>query len=247
MMSGEYWAGWFDAWGTRHANTNGQQQSDEIASMLDQGHSFNLYMFHGGTTFGFMAGANDDRNGYKPDVSSYDYDSALDEAGRPAAKFALFRDAIHKRNPTITLPELPAPLPSIDIPEITLTQSASLWTDLGIPVLSASPKSMEELGQSYGYIVYRTKVTAAVSGELSMPDMRYYARVFVNGAPVATLDRRLKQTSAAINVPAGATYSSSRPRAQTTARAFAMRASASATTSRSPVARSLAGRSIRYR
>ncbi|MEI6244910.1 MAG: beta-galactosidase, partial [Acidobacteriota bacterium] len=44
LMSGEYWAGWFDAWGTKHANTNGKQQADEIAWMLEQGHSFNLYM-----------------------------------------------------------------------------------------------------------------------------------------------------------------------------------------------------------
>lgn len=205
MMSGEYWAGWFDAWGTRHANTNGQQQADEIAWMLAQGHSFNLYMFHGGSTFGFMAGANADRNGYKPDVSSYDYDSALDEAGRPKPKFALFRDAIAKHNPSLTLPALPTPLPAIDIPAIALTESASLWDTLGTPVKSQRPKSMEDVGQSYGYILYRTRVTTAASGELVLTEMRDFAKIYVNRSLVATLDRRLKQSAAMIDVPAGAT------------------------------------------
>lgn len=205
LMSGEYWAGWFDAWGTRHANTNGKQQADEIAWMLEQGHSFNLYMFHGGTSFGFMSGANADRNGYKPDVSSYDYDSALDEAGRPASKFALFRDAILKHDPSLKLPDLPAPLPSIVVPAFTLNEHAPLWNQLGTPIASEQVKTMEEVGQSYGYINYRKKLTEAAKGDLVLTELHDYALVFVNGAKVATLDRRLDQKSAPIDAPAGAT------------------------------------------
>jgi beta-galactosidase len=203
LMSGEYWAGWFDAWGTKHANTNGKQQADEIAWMLEQGHSFNLYMFHGGTSFGFMSGANADRNGYKPDVSSYDYDSALDEAGRPAPKFALFRDAILKHDPS-RKPPPPAPLPALEIPAFTLTDTASLWNNLGTPVKSERVKTMEDIGQSYGYILYRTKVAEAASGTLVLTDLHDYGVIFVNGARVTTLDRRLKENTATIDVPAGA-------------------------------------------
>jgi beta-galactosidase len=205
IMSGEYWAGWFDAWGTRHANTNGKQQADEIAWMLAQGHSFNLYMFHGGTSFGPMSGANADRNGYKPDVSSYDYDSALDEAGRPAAKFALFRDAIQAHDPSRPLPPLPAPLPSMAVPAVTLDQHTSLFDVLPAPIRSERPKSMEELGQSYGYILYRTTLNAAVSGELKITELHDYALVFVNGQREAVLDRRQKQDTTTIAAPAGST------------------------------------------
>ncbi len=204
LMSGEYWAGWFDAWGTKHANTNGKQQADELAWMLEQGHSFNLYMFHGGTSFGFMSGANADRNGYKPDVSSYDYDSALDEAGRPAPKFALFRDAILKHDPSRKLPPMPAPLPSLEIPAFTLPETASLWDALPTPVKSEKVRTMEEVGQSYGYILYRTRVAEAASGPLVLTDLRDYGVIFVNGARVATLDRRLKENTATIDVPADA-------------------------------------------
>lgn len=205
MMSGEYWAGWFDAWGTRHAATNGQQQADEIAWMLAQGHSFNLYMFHGGTSFGPMSGANADRNGYKPDVSSYDYDSALDEAGRPVAKFALFRERIQAHDPSHPLPPLPAPLPSMTVPAFTLNDETPLFDVLPAPVQSERPKSMEDLGQSYGYILYRTTLPAAAAGDLKITELHDYALVFVNGQRVAVLDRRMKQDTTAIDAPAGAT------------------------------------------
>ena len=62
-MTGEYWAGWYDAWGGEHARTDAELQAKELDWMLGQGYSVNLYMFHGGTSFGFMNGANysDDR------------------------------------------------------------------------------------------------------------------------------------------------------------------------------------------
>src|SRR6202008_1043376 len=94
LMSGEYWAGWFDQWGVAHHTTSTPRQVRELTSMLTRGYSVNLYMFHGGTTPGFMNGANIDRNRYLPQTSSYDYDAALDESGRPTTKYLAFRDAI---------------------------------------------------------------------------------------------------------------------------------------------------------
>jgi beta-galactosidase len=88
-MNGEYWAGWFDHWGDAHHTTNAQQQADELAWMLEQGFSVSIYMFHGGTSFGWMNGANWDHNRYEPDVTSYDYDSPLDESGRTTLKYKL--------------------------------------------------------------------------------------------------------------------------------------------------------------
>lgn len=50
--------------------------------MLDQNVNINFYMFFGGTNFGFTAGANDGGIGkYEPDLTSYDYDAPMDEAG----------------------------------------------------------------------------------------------------------------------------------------------------------------------
>lgn len=41
-----------------------------VSEILDRGVSINLYMFHGGTSFGFMNGAMD-FGFYKPQVTSY--------------------------------------------------------------------------------------------------------------------------------------------------------------------------------
>jgi beta-galactosidase len=96
FMNGEYWAGWFDHWGEKHHTTDARQQADELAWILAQNYSISIYMFHGGTSFGWMNGANSNGKDYQPDVTSYDYDAPLDESGRPTPKYFLFRDVIAK-------------------------------------------------------------------------------------------------------------------------------------------------------
>ncbi len=90
--------------------------------MLDQGGSFNLYMFHGGTSFGFMSGANFYDDAYQPQTTSYDYDAALDEAGHVTPKYRAFRQAIAQRllRPGDTLPTPPAAPPTIAVPRFSL-------------------------------------------------------------------------------------------------------------------------------
>src|SRR5580658_2228624 len=108
----EWWDGWFDHWGDRHHTTDAKSQADELQWILEQGYSISIYMFHGGTSFGWMNGANVDNSHYGPTVTSYDYDSALNESGRPSPKFLLFRDAI--ANATgVQPPPLPDAPPTI--------------------------------------------------------------------------------------------------------------------------------------
>ena len=205
MMSGEYWDGWFDHWGEKHHATNANQQAQELDWILSQGYSINLYMFHGGTSFGFMNGANWDRKNYEPDVTSYDYDSPVSESGALTKKYFAFRDVIAKYRPGISFPDPPAPLPIIDVPEFELTESAPLWSNLPTPISVEKPRSMETFGQSYGYILYRTKIKTPIAGELEIHELRSYARVFVNGKQVGVLDRRKKQDHLRIEAGADST------------------------------------------
>jgi beta-galactosidase len=193
MMSGEYWDGWFDHWGEKHQTTDAAQQAQELDWILGQRYSINLYMFHGGTSFGFMNGANWDHKNYEPDVTSYDYDSPVSESGLLTKKYFAFRDVIAKHRPGVRIPDPPDPLPVIEVPEFLLTESASLWANLPAPIAAGHPRSMEYFGQSYGYILYRTKIKQASKGELEIQELRSYARIFVDGKPVGTLDRRKKQ------------------------------------------------------
>ena len=206
-MCGEYWIGWFDHWGEKHHVVDPASAVKGVEWMLERNISFNLYMFHGGTTFGFMNGANSSRdNPIQPDISSYDYDSPLDEAGRPTAKFFALRDAIKQFLPrNESLPELPAPTPIISIPAIRLSESTSLFSLLGRSVYSEKPVTMEELGQSYGFVLYRKKLDAAVSGKLELNEVRDYALIFDDTTLVGTLDRRQKQSSLEVAFAAGST------------------------------------------
>ena len=205
-MTGEYWDGWFDAWGNKgKVATNARKQADEIAWMLQKGYSFNLYMFTGGTSFGFMNGANFDRGPlgrYAPQTTSYDYDAALDEAGRPTAKFNLLRDAIAKYTGQ-TPPPMPAPMPLAATPPVTLAESASLWDNLPAPIASEKPEPMEAYGQNYGYILYRTQIAGPGSRKLVIDEPRDYAAVYLNRQPAGTLDHRLGQKSLDLTLPSG--------------------------------------------
>jgi beta-galactosidase len=141
-----------------------------------------------------MNGANssDEKKEYEPDVTSYDYDSALDESGRPTPKFFLFRDVIAKAT-GVTPPPVPEVGAAIAIPPVKLTESASLWDNLPKPIESATPLTMEEVGQNYGYILYRTHVTGG-TGTITAHD---YARTYIDGKddPASVADRRLHGTA----------------------------------------------------
>ncbi|HET7552312.1 MAG TPA: beta-galactosidase family protein [Gemmatimonadaceae bacterium] len=209
-MSGEYWAGWFDQWGRPHHDTDAEQQTRELDWMLSHGYSVNMYMFHGGTSFGFMNGANGSprAHDYWPQTTSYDYDAALDESGRPTPKYYAFRDVIARLRPGNALPPVPDSPPPIELPPFALDDVAPLAAVLGEGVEMERPKSMEALGQSYGYILYRTHLPAGsdARAELAIDEVRDYARVYVNDSLAGTLDRRLGQDRLTLSVPAaGAT------------------------------------------
>ena len=193
-MCGEYWAGWFDHWGEKHHVTDAAEQGRELEWMLKNGYSVNLYMFHGGTSFGWMNGANSNGSNYEPDVTSYDYDAPVGESGELTPKFFLLRDVITKATGR-TPPAPPAAIPTRTLQPIALTHTASLWKHLPEPKISDKILSMEDVGQSYGYILYRTKIGQAQSGELHLDELHGYAQVYLDGVLAGTLDRSLNQSS----------------------------------------------------
>src|SRR5690606_8412196 len=90
-----------------------------------------------------------------------DYDAPLDERGAPTAKFFALREVLKKHG--ATLGELPEQAPTTSYGEVPLKESCTL-TDLlphlPAPIQSQYPLSMEEVGQSYGYILYRTRLAS---------------------------------------------------------------------------------------
>jgi beta-galactosidase len=198
-MCSEFYPGWFDHWGETHHHGNNQKLLEGVGWMLSHGVSFNLYMFHGGTSFGYMNGANFNK-AYEPDVTSYDYDAPLDEAGRPRKKYFDLQKQIKKLSAAAKTPPLPPALPMIQIPRFDLTDCARLDSLLGDPIYADAPKTMELVGQSSGFILYRWYPDRPTKGRLSITSMNDYALIFQGDSKLAELDRRFKQNAADVDL-----------------------------------------------
>ncbi|XP_061817804.2 beta-galactosidase-1-like protein 2 isoform X3 [Nerophis lumbriciformis] len=158
-----------------------------VREILRRGMSVNLYMFHGGSSFGFMSGGLAEPS-YKAFVPSYDYDAPLSEAGEYTQKYYLLRDLHSQFNKGTNSPEMPV-LQHKEAYEPAITyQHLSLWDALSFtegPFKSVKPVNMENLpvnnrnGQSYGYTLYETTITSG--GILKSGDnVKDRALVFVN-------------------------------------------------------------------
>ncbi|AIE85305.1 beta-galactosidase [Fimbriimonas ginsengisoli] len=200
-MVGEYWCGWFDHWGERHHRTAAAPHAKDIEWFIKNDVSFNLYMFHGGTSFGFMAGANGDKNSYQPDVTSYDYDSPLDESGRVTEKYRVFRDTI-ARGSGETLPPVPASPAPIALPTFKLRYDFNLDNRPASRVVeSTAPKTFEELGQSGGMVIYSAQTKLSGPQVLEVQGLHDFAVVSVNGKVAGTLDRRTSSPRLSLVLP----------------------------------------------
>lgn len=207
LMCTEFWDGWFDHWGEPHHTRSAESTAATLDEILAAGASFSFYMVHGGTNFGFMNGANCRRGeNYQPTVTSYDYDAPLNEAGDITAKYRACRDVIGKYAPLTTEP-LPAPAPKLAPAMVELTESAALFPALAAlssPVTSPTPQPMEYLGQSYGFILYRTQIPGErAETPLFIQDLHDRAQIFVNGQAAGVLEREFPEKSLTVTIPAG--------------------------------------------
>lgn len=210
LMTTEFWIGWFDRWGARHVVRDPDDAARELDEALATGASVNLYMFHGGTNFGFTNGAND-KHTYRPTVTSYDYDAPLDEAGDPTPKYTAFRDIIAKYAPVPSGP-VPAPGTKLAVPAVALTESAELLPSAATPapaIDSRRPLTMEELEQDFGFVLYETTLTLRGPALLEIEQVRDRAQVFVDGQPVGVLERENHEHALSFTAPVPAACSRS--------------------------------------
>lgn len=181
-MCMEMWNGWFDAWGdSKHHTTSAEDYAAVVDDMLKIG-SVNMYMFIGGTNFGFTSGANHYEK-FAPDVTSYDYNALLTEAGDVTPKYYAVRNVIKKYVDT-PLPSVPANRPKKAYGKFLLTQKAGLFANLNNiskPIKSEIPKHMEKYGIGYGYIAYETVLNREyIDTVLSLESLGDRAHVYIN-------------------------------------------------------------------
>ncbi len=181
-MCMEMWNGWFDAWGDdKHHTTGAEDYAKVVDDMLTKG-SVNMYMFIGGTNFGFTSGANHYER-FAPDVTSYDYDALLSECGDVTDKYYKVREVIQKHTPH-KLPDVPENRRKKAYGKVALTEKSGIFRNLTIlskAHYSDVPKPMESYGIGYGFIAYRTTLNRDYDNvTLSFESLGDRAQIYIN-------------------------------------------------------------------
>ena len=207
LMCGEFWSGWFDHWFENHHVRPSDEVVKCISDFNELGASFNMYMFHGGTNFGFYNGANYE-DFYAPTITSYDYNAPLSEAGDRTELYYKIREMFEKTYGSV--PELTATeTPKASYGRLELSEKAFLFDNLenlSSPIKTRAPQFMENLGQDFGYILYRTTVIGPQNDwRLEADACHDRAQVFINGEQNGVFERWNKESyaKADIRIPIG--------------------------------------------
>ncbi len=202
-MIAEFYPGWLTHWGEGFPRTRTEDIVKLTKDFLSNGISFNYYMIHGGTNFGFTSGANYNKErDILPDLTSYDYDAPISEAGWRTPKYDSLRLMMAKYTKE-KLPDVPAPIKVIKIENIRFNKlyNAFSYAQNQEKVKAEKPLTFEELNQGYGYVLYQHHFDEAVKGKLDVNGLRDFATVYVNGKKVGELNRFYNSYTLPIDIP----------------------------------------------
>ncbi len=206
-MCAEFWSGWFDHWGEPHHTRTAEDIMKDFEPFLKNEWHFNFYMFHGGTNFGFMNGANFNDGKILPTVTSYDYCAPLTEAGDRTETYYKIREAFVKYG--VAVPEITAKeskkaaygTVELNTRKYLLDETEKIST----PVASACPLFMEEIGQNYGYILYSTVIPNNMeNARLYLDGLADRATVYIDGEKTAVFERGETDPEVTVNTFGGA-------------------------------------------
>src|SRR5690606_16112587 len=185
-MVAEFWIGWFDYWTGEHTVRSGDDVAAVFKEIMEKNISVNFYMFHGGTNFGFMNGANH-YDIYYPTITSYDYDSLLTEGGAITEKYKAVKKVLSEYR------EVPADFEETVTAkaygEVALSEAVSLFDvlqDIGEKVEHIVPLAMEDIDQAYGYTLYRTTVNRQGELKVNSGNIRDRGFIYINGRYITT-------------------------------------------------------------
>ncbi|KAJ9224600.1 CAZyme family GH35 [Paecilomyces variotii] len=209
LLDGEYYTLAPDQWGS-NATHNDPEEGDQnniegfvkdLDFILGGNNSISLYMFHGGTNFGFGNGAVWRSENYLAAfTTSYDYGAPLDESGRTTPLYYTLREVIQKYSPNGSIPDVVADVPRSSIADFALHPVGDLFDSLPEPTHVTKPITMEFLNQAYGFILYETISTRSYSGLLKPGDRpRDRVLVYINGQKQGVIDS-IYETPPKINI-----------------------------------------------
>ncbi|AVK61484.1 beta-galactosidase [Lactobacillus sp. CBA3605] len=183
LMCMEFWDGWFNRWQEKIIKRDVSSFKTDLQELVDAGASFNLYMFRGGTNFGFYNGSSSRQVIDYPQVTSYDYDAILHENGQPNVKFTELQAVL--KVPSV-VPNMPTTKTYPAVKAMVQVRLIDVLDELGQVADSVIPLPMEQ-GSGYGYQFYQTTVAGQNQPEkLKLVDAADRADIYVNQKLVAT-------------------------------------------------------------
>ena len=194
VFSSETYPGWLTHWTEKWRRPDITNLLKQVRFLMDNRLSVNFYVLHGGTNFGYSAGANYSNNGYAADVTSYDYDAPINEQGAATYKYYALQNTFKKYG-IDNSEQQPEPIPVMEIPEIKMTKFSSVWENLSTPIKSVQPKPFEYYNHYYGFALYKTKLIGRKKGKLVITDLHDYATVFLDGKYIGSVNRTIGASS----------------------------------------------------
>ena len=187
----ELWNGRAMHWGEAFQRRDVEEVKESVRSALEYGELVNMYMFHGGTTFGFMNGALDFGDRFIVQMTSYDVDAPLDEYGRRTKKYYAEQEVITQALGTeITNTAVDTEL--FPYEQAHFCGACSLEESGVVPaaIQSPQPRPMELYDQGYGYIIYETSFFVDKMGAtLRFPEVHDIGHIYIDGQYTKTLER----------------------------------------------------------
>lgn len=188
IMCMEYWDGWFNRWGEVIVKRDADDLARDVKEMLQIG-SLNLYMFHGGTNFGFYNGCSARGSLDLPQITSYDYDALLTEWGEPTEKYYAVQKVIKEVCPDVWQ-ATPRSKKTASFGIHPVTASVSLFNTLSVmssAIHSNYPMTMEEASSGYGYLLYSIDLKNYFhENKLKIVEASDRIQIFIDGKHAAT-------------------------------------------------------------
>ncbi|MHC5249127.1 glycoside hydrolase family 35 protein [Enterococcus sp. LJL90] len=183
LMCMEFWDGWFNRWGEAIIRRDAEDLAAEVKDMLEIG-SINLYMFHGGTNFGFYNGCSARVEKDLPQVTSYDYDALLTEWGAPTEKYFAVQRAIKEVCPDVWQGQ-PRHKTLVNLGSYSVKESVSLFQTvdkIAEKIETAYPLTFESAGSGYGYLLYSADLKNYLKeNRLQLVETSDRSQIFING------------------------------------------------------------------
>jgi beta-galactosidase len=130
------------------------------------------------------------------DITSYDYDAPMDEAGNPTEKYMIFREVIKKHMDIADVP-VPDKAKTMVLPDQTMRPLNSILSDDGRRILGSNPfktnklATFKDMRQFSGFLLYETTLPTfnRDPANLVVTDLRDRALVYIDHEFIGALSR----------------------------------------------------------